>query len=105
MVLASVHSCFSWDPSYDLKYECAFNACTISLYVLIGVYASFPYLMLLLWLYVGLGMSDVLFSSFLPVACPGIQIFVTIGMYMRLCIGILNALLVFSYLTWTGLSA
>jgi hypothetical protein len=97
MVLASVRSCFSWDPSYNQKYECGFS---ISLYVWVGVYASFPYLMLM-FLYIDLGMSDLLFScSFLPVAYPGIQIFVIIGMYSRLCTGILNAVLVFSYLMW-----
>jgi hypothetical protein len=65
-MLANVRSCFSWDSSYDLKYECVISACIISLYVWVVVYVGFPYLMLVLWLYVGLRVCDVLFScSFL----------------------------------------
>jgi hypothetical protein len=35
------------------------------------------------------------FFSFLPMACPGIQIFVSIGVYSRLYIGIFGCLLSF----------
>jgi hypothetical protein len=37
---------------------------------------------------------------FLPVACPGIYTFVSIGMYSRSCIGIMDVFWVFSHLIW-----
>jgi hypothetical protein len=85
-----VPSCLAWDSSYDLKWECVISACIISLYVWVSVYVGVPYLMLMS-LSVGPLVCDVLFScSFFSMACPGIQIFVGIGVYSRLCIGILD---------------
>jgi hypothetical protein len=80
----------SWDSTYDLKYECVISASIILLYVLVRAYVGFRYLMLMLWLYVGLRVCGVFFSCcFLPSTCPGVQIFVTIGVYSGLCIRIL----------------
>jgi hypothetical protein len=50
----SVHSCLAWEPSYRLKYECVIDACIVGLYVGYGFYVSFPFFVLISWLYVGL---------------------------------------------------
>jgi hypothetical protein len=43
VVFANVRSCFSWDSSHDLKYECVTSTCVINLYVWVKVYVDFPY--------------------------------------------------------------
>jgi hypothetical protein len=69
------------------------SACIISLHVWVGVYVDIPCLILKLSLYVGLRFCDVLFAcSFLPVACPRIQIIISIGVYNVLCIGIFDVI-------------
>jgi hypothetical protein len=91
VVFSNVRSCFPWDSSYALKYECVISACCISVCVCVGVYASLPYLILMLWLYVVLRVCDMLFScSFLYFPWPSMEIiFFNIGVYSGLCIGIL----------------
>jgi hypothetical protein len=62
--LGGVHQCaflFLMGSSYNLNYECVISACIKSLHVWVKVHVSFLYLILVLWLHVGLQMSDVLF--------------------------------------------
>jgi hypothetical protein len=64
-----VRSCLAWDSTYDLKYGCVISAYIKSLCVWVGVYVGFPCLVLM-WVYVGLRVCDVLFScSVFPVVC------------------------------------
>jgi hypothetical protein len=61
-MFANVRSCFLWDYSCDPKYDCVISACIISSCVSVVVYVGFSYLLLMLLLYVGLRLCDVLFS-------------------------------------------
>lgn len=70
-----------WDSSYDLKY--VISAYIINLYIWIGVCVGFPYLMLMLWLQVGMWVCDTLFS------CRASEYnFVCKGVYSSFCTGI-----------------
>jgi hypothetical protein len=78
-VLKGIYICIS---PFALCCRVPFVLCVL---VFLGI---LPMFFMLLWLYVGLRLCDVLFSRpLLPAACPGIKFFVSIGAYNELCIG------------------
>jgi hypothetical protein len=73
--LCNVRQCaflFTWDSSYHLKRESIISACFIRLYVWVGVYVCFPYLVML-WLYVGLWVFAVFSCTFLFFQWPVLE--------------------------------
>jgi hypothetical protein len=75
----------------------------LCLYVWVGAYVGFPYLMLMLWLYVGLLVFDVLFSCFFlffPWPALEYKSLLAQGCIVGCVLGFWMFLLVFSYLIW-----